>query len=97
MFIYRLYHSCWYIIHCYMLLLKCCFLFLSLTFELLNILSVSATLACNVGLFQIIGLLIQPAALTPDLVQTPFLSYLYISICIYTYIYIYVVLFVSYL
>ena len=44
-----------------------------LTFKLLNCFIISATLACNVGLFQRTCLLIHPAAVTPDLVQSSFL------------------------
>ena len=43
-----------------------------LIFKLSNLLLISTTLACNVGLFQRTCLLIHPAASTPELVQCSF-------------------------
>ena len=56
------------IIHCYVLLFKL-YVYVILTCIFWNYLFISATLACNVGLFQRTCLLIHPAVVTPDLVQ----------------------------
>ena len=42
------------------------------TFRCLHLLLISATLACNVAMFQIISFEQNPAAFTPDLMQSSF-------------------------
>ena len=60
------------------------YVYIMLTFKCLNLLSISATLACIVGLFQRTCLPIHPAAFTPELVHVAKSLYC----CLYTHIFV---------